>query len=185
MELIIPKSPGGLTVKIEKLWNGEKCLDDRLWAKVALTRRKEGLDITVTSPMLHEQSVPAAPMGTRRDGLWEFDVVEIFLVGPGHEYIELELGAGGHWLLLGFDRIRHQRDRFERFEPFLKFERTDEKMWQSRIVLPWDVVPENTRAINMFAILAGQHLALSPMPGEKPDFHQPDFYPRLDGFDAM
>jgi hypothetical protein len=185
MSLYIPKSPDGLTVKMNRLWNGEKCLDDRLWAKLTFTRRKEGLDITVVSPMLHEQSSPEFPIGARVDGLWEFDVVELFLVGPGHEYIELELGAGGHWLLLGFDRIRHRSNEFDRFQPLVKFEKTDEKMWQSKIVLPWDVIPENTRALNAFAILSGQHLALSPVPGEKPDFHQPDFYPRLEGFDIL
>ncbi len=185
MSFMIPKSPDGLTLKIDKLWNGRECGDDRLWAKVTLTRSREGLDVTVVSPMLHEQSVPQVPMGTRVDGLWEFDVVELFLVGPGHEYIELELGAGGHWLFLGFDRIHHRSQEFDRFEPLVQFERTDEKMWRSRIVLPWDVLPENIRAMNAFAILAGNHLALSPVPGEKPDFHQPDYYPRLEGFDVV
>jgi len=184
MSFVIPKSPDGLTVRIDQLWNGERCPDDRLWAKITLTRTKKGLDITVSSPMLHEQRVPETPIGSRVDGLWGFDVVELFLVGPGHQYIELELGAGGHWLLLGFDRIRHRCNEFERFEPLLKYEKTTMKTWQSRITLPWSVIPENTRAMNAFAIMAGQFLALSPVPGEEPDFHQPDYYPPVRSLDV-
>jgi hypothetical protein len=39
------------------------------------------------------------------------------------------------------------------------------------------MIPDNVRALNVFAILSGQFLALSPVPGEKPDYHQPDFFP--------
>lgn len=175
----IPKKPQSLLLCFDKLWNGEGCPDDRLWAQVQVAQIEEGLEIFVSGPVLHEPLVPDALIGTRVDGLWKYDVIELFLVGPGHQYLEIELGSGGHWLILGFDRIRHQQDAFETFSPIVKFEKTPEKTWESKIMLPWEMVPENLRSLNAFAILAGQHLAYSPVPGEQPDFHQPDSYPSI------
>jgi len=175
--LHIPSQPSGLSFRINKLWNGNACSDDRLWAQVQLSKTKDGINVLVSAPRLHEQSIPDAPIGTRVDKLWEHDVVEVFFVGPGHEYIELELGAGGHFLVLGFSSIRKRVNDFNDFKPIVRFEHTSEKIWTSNIVLPWKMIPENLRAVNVFAIMAGQFLAYAPVPGIEPDFHQPDYYP--------
>lgn len=173
----IPKYPEELNLHIDKNWDGAPCPDDRLWADVFVAQTKEGLLIRAQAPMLHGQKVPDAPIGSRVEGLWEHDVVELFLVGPGHQYLEIELGAGGHFLVLGFDSIRHRSDSFESFAPILRFEKTNERTWKSSVTIPWKLVPENLRALNAFSIMAGQFLAYSPVPGEQPDFHQPDHYP--------
>ncbi len=136
------------------------------------------MHILVEAPLLHEQRVPVdVPIGTRVEGLWEYDVVELFLVGPGHRYLEIELGAGGHFLVLAFDRIRHRSNGYEDLKPFLSHHKTTNKTWVSEIVLPTNLLPDNIRALNAFVFAAGQYLAYSALPGDKPDFHQPDFYP--------
>jgi len=173
----IPQDPQMVSLRVERLWNGEVCVDDRLWADVSVSARKDGLAVRVMAPVLHEQSVPEAPLGARLDGLWKHDVVELFLVGPGHQYLELELGAGGQYLLLGFDSIRHRSHTYEELELLVRYEKTADKTWASEVVLPWSVVPENMRAMNAFAYMAGQYLAYEPVPGKEPDFHQPDVYP--------
>ena len=176
MSIVIPNFPQELLLRVDRLWNGGACPDDRLWAELKLSKKPTGLRVRVSSPMLHEQRVPDAPMGSRVEKLWEHDVVELFLVGPGHQYLELELGAGGHWLLLSFDSIRHRRDSHETFKPIVKFKKTSEKIWTSEIVIPWKLIPENLRALNAFAIMAGQFMAMSRVPGKEPDFHQPDAF---------
>ena len=175
----IPDSPEELHLHIDRLWDGSPCPDDRLFAEVFLSQTKAGIHVRVEAPMLHDQKVPDVPMGSRVEGLWEFDVVELFLVGPGHQYLEIELGAGGHFLALGFDSIRHRSDAYESFAPVLRFEKTGEKLWRSSLTIPWKMIPENLRALNAFAIMAGQFLAYSPVPGEQPDYHQPDRYPNV------
>ncbi|MBI4435480.1 hypothetical protein HY630_02315 [Candidatus Uhrbacteria bacterium] len=175
--LRIPHFPQELSLRVDRLWEGSSCPDDRLFAEVFLSQTKAGIHVRVEAPMLHDQKVPDAPMGSRVEGLWEFDVVELFLVGPGHTYLEVELGAGGHFLALGFDSIRHRSDAYESFTPVLRFEKTGEKFWKSSLTIPWKMIPENLRALNAFAIMAGQFLAYSPVPGEQPDYHQPDRYP--------
>jgi hypothetical protein len=175
--LHIPSQPSTLSFRVDRLWDGNPCPDDRLWAELQLSKGKDGIKVSVQAPRLHEQSVPDVPMGSRVDKLWEHDVVELFLVGPGHEYVELELGAGGHFLVLGFSSIRKRVNDFTDFKPIVRFEHTSEKIWASNIVLPWKMIPENLRAINVFAIMAGQFMAYAPVPGIEPDFHQPDYYP--------
>lgn len=173
----IPRAPEELHLHIDKNWDGSPCPDDRLWARVSMSQTKDGLLIRVEAPMIHEQKIPEAPMGTRVEGLWEYDVVEVFLVGPGHRYLEIECGAGGHFLVLGFDSIRHRSDSYESFAPILRFEKTGKRVWKSSLIIPWKMVPENLRALNAFAIMAGQFLAYSPVSGTQPDYHQPDSYP--------
>lgn len=173
----IPASPDASKLHLDHLWNGNVCPDDRLWADVEISQNKEGIIVRVQAPMLLEQTIPDAPMGSRVEGLWNFDVVELFLVGAGHQYLELELGAGGHFLILAFDSIRHRSNSYESFQPIVRFEKTAEKHWVSEVTLPWKIIPENVRALNAFAIMAGQFLSYGALPGNEPDFHQPDFFP--------
>lgn len=175
--LTIPHHPKELLLRVDRLWDGSVCPDDRLWAHVGITQIRDGIQISVEAPMIHEQRVPDAPIGSRVEGLWEYDVVEVFFVGPGHQYLEIELGAGGHFLALAFDSIRHRSHGYESFEPVVRFEKTGERLWRSQIVIPWKMIPENLRALNAFAIMTGQFLAHSPVPGTEPDYHQPDRYP--------
>jgi len=180
MALTIPKQPEKLSIRVDRLWNGDKCPDERVNCVFELSTVSDGLRIKVESPILHEQHIPIeAAIGTRVEGLWNFDVVELFLVGPGHQYLEIELGAGGHFLVLGFDRIRHRSKDHANFQPVLQFHKTQQKTWVSELTIPWKIIPENLRAVNAFMIASGQFLAYSQLPGDKPDFHQPDFYPTV------
>ncbi|MBI2473416.1 hypothetical protein HYV70_02590 [Candidatus Uhrbacteria bacterium] len=169
--------PKEVCLKIEHFWDGSLNMDERLWADVSLSQNKQGIVITALSPILADQNIPQFPLGTRVDGLWNHDVVEVFFVGPGHQYLEIELGAGGHFLVLGFDSIRHCSDTFESLDPHLVFDRTDGQKWKSEVLIPYKIIPENIRALNAFAILNHQFLAYAPVPGDKPDFHQPDRFP--------
>lgn len=177
MTFLIPRQPNILTLTVDRLWNGDVCPDEHVWAVLELSAEQTGLRVKVESPILSEQKIPLdVPVGSRVDELWNFDVVELFLVGPGHRYFELELGAGGHFLALSFDRIRHRSNEHKTFEPIINHHKT-ETNWVSELIIPWTLIPENIRALNTFVYAAGQFLSMSPLPGDKPDFHQPDFYP--------
>ena len=65
---------------------------------------------------------PPQPPHTRVADLYEYDVVECFLVGEGGRYLEVELGAGGHFLVLSFDAPRVLADAHEDLDPVLRFE---------------------------------------------------------------
>jgi hypothetical protein len=98
--------------------------------------------------------------------------------GREGRYLEVELGAGGHYLILGFAGPRDLVEPHTAFRPSLAFE-SDADGWHSAVTLPWDVLPSSLCAINVFIIVGDVHLAFRAVPGETPDFHQPAGFPRL------
>ncbi len=175
MSSVIPKK-GETRLTVERQWDGSPCPDALVRAEVSLAQTREGVRVHVRAPALADARIPAMPTGTRVANLWEYDVVEVFFVGPGHQYLELELGAGGHWLLLSFDEIRHRSNEHEHLA--LKVDWKQEAgIWMSETVIPLNLIPKPFRALNAFVIARGFFLAMSPVSGAEPDFHQPDKYP--------
>lgn len=133
----------------------------------------------VSAAFSHQPSprIPVAPAGGRVADLWEYDVVECFLVGSDGGYLELELGAGGHFLVLSF-RAPRQRSDDHAALALAVAHRAGIEGWESEVLLPWDLVPADLCALNAFAIAGGRYLAHASVPGPVPDFHQPGAFPR-------
>jgi len=166
-----------MELTIERYWDGQPCHDARLHGKVCLGTSDEGLVITASLPHQSPANIPDVPRGSRIADLWEYDVVECFLVGDS-TYLEVELGAGGHFLVLDFSAPRARRKEYADFVPRLTFDASDER-WTSTIVIPWEMVPQGLKALNAFVIVRDQLLAYHPTPGETPDFHQPSTFPAV------
>ena len=179
-KLIIPPQPSSLYFTIDKFWNGEACPDAQYHAEVWLNQSSKGLVIRTHCPTFPNQRIPDAPRDKRFDGLWDYDVVEVFLVGAGGTYLEVELGAGGHWLVLGFDGVRHRSNDYVAFNPDHRNASALAGTWQSTITIPWEMIPTPIARMNAFAIFQGQFLAMSPVPGKEPDFHQPAAFPEVE-----
>jgi hypothetical protein len=176
--LVIPRAPETLRIAIERHWDGTPTRDPRLRVELRLGVRTEGLALEAALPHQATARIPTAPVGSRVANLWEYDVVECFLAGGDGRYVEVELGAGGHFLVLGFSAPRRLEDDHGGFTPALDFVRTASG-WRSTLVLPWPLVPPALCAVGAFAIAGGAFLAAHPLPGSAPDFHQPDAYPRV------
>jgi hypothetical protein len=175
--LVIPFAPESLRLPIERHWNGTRCRDPRRRGELRLAREGGALEIAASFERQTPARIPAAPPGTRVEGLWEYDVVELFLAGAGGRYLELELGAGGHFLLLEFDAPRRRSSDHAGFSPPLEF-REDARRWHATLRLPLALLPRDLCALNAFAIVRGSFLAHHPVPGVAPDFHQPQSFPR-------
>jgi hypothetical protein len=172
MSLVIPRAPGRLVLPIERYWDGAPCPHAHLHGRVELAARDAGLELTASLPHQPAPRIPAAPRGTRVADLWEYDVVECFLAGAGGRYLEVELGAGGHFLVLSFSAPRVRSASHEALRPALDFT-SDASGWRSRIVVERALVPPGLSALNAFVIAGGVHLAYGSLPGAAPDFHQP------------
>jgi hypothetical protein len=172
MSLVIPRAPGRLVLPIERYWDGEPCPHPHLHGRVELAVRDEGLEITASLPHQPAPRIPAAPRGARVADLWEYDVVECFVAGAGGRYLEVELGAGGHFLVLSFSAPRVRSDSHESLRPALDFA-SDARGWRSRIVIERPLVPPGLSALDAFVIAGGAYLAYGSLPGPAPDFHQP------------
>jgi hypothetical protein len=174
--LTIPRAPARLRLALERLWNGEPC-EAGIRGAVELARAGERLALRAELRQPGAPRVPDAPPGTRVEGLWEYDVVECFLAGAGGRYLEVELGAGGHFLALSFRARRARADAHEALLPAVAQGRTRDGAWWASLELPLALLPPRVRAVGAFAIAGGHHLAHHPLPGAAPDFHQPERWP--------
>lgn len=177
MSHLIPKEPDSLYFKIDKMWNGDPCGDESLHAEAWVMKKQTGLEVRVHAPLRDGQRVPDAPRDTRVDGLWEYDVIELFFVGEDGTYTEVEIGPGGHYLVLSFSDVRQRSNDYAGREFNHRNASATPGTWQSVIQLPWDVLPGKIAKVNAFVISGGHHLAWSAVPGAEPDFHQPAAFP--------
>ncbi|MCG8590992.1 MAG: hypothetical protein MJE66_17005 [Proteobacteria bacterium] len=173
---LIPWHPQTLELSVARRFDGAPWPNPRQHGAVTLAASDAGLWVEAALPHQASPRIPAAPTGARVPDLYEYDVVECFLVGGGGEYTEVELGAGGHYLVLRFTAPRVRRAGDDELPLDVAFEAGPER-WTARACLPWSHVPTPLRAVNAFVIAGGGFLAHAPVPGETPDFHQPDCYP--------
>lgn len=161
-------------LRIAQTWDGQPARPDE---EVNLQLRVEGdaLIIEVEAPF-HGDSPPEAPRGPTW-ALWEHEVVELFILGPGLRYTEIELGPYGHHLVLQLEGVRQIVAR----ELPIAFTASREGgLWRGVATVPLSLLPPGPHRVNATAIhgqgAARRYLAWAPMPGEKPDFHRLDFY---------
>jgi hypothetical protein len=157
--------------EVTKLYNGQPCPDANYYTQVTVERRADGLFITAQTPVFPKRHEPNTPPG-RLDGLWDYDVSEIFFVGDDGKYLEVELGTRGHYLVLAFDDIRQRSNDFADAD-FQHEYQADEHGATSSILIPNSALPANIVKANAFLIAGGYFMAYSPLPGDEPDFHQP------------
>jgi hypothetical protein len=176
--MMIPCFPQALTLPVVTYWDGTPCADVRLHGVVTLSATAEGLRLTASLPHQATPRVPPAPPGTRVANLWEYDVVECFIAGAAG-YLEVELGAGGHFLVLAFATPRVCCQAYEALTPPLTFEPRVAcgTAWRSSLLLPWAMVPVGVKGVNAYVISGPHYLCYHPLPGPTPDFHQPDRFP--------
>jgi len=179
MPYVIPKEPDSLYFEIDKMWNGDPCGGESLHTEVWVMKKQGGLEVRVHSPQLPNQSLPNAPHDTRVEGLWKYDVVELYFVGEDGTYTEVELGAGGNYLVLSFNGVRQQSNDWEGREFNHRNATATPGTWQSVIQLPWDVLPAKIVRMNAFVSAGGHQLAWSAVPGTEPNFHQPSVFPEV------
>ena len=162
---------------IGQTWDGTPVGADEavsLW----LTDDGDALSIDVLAP-LHADPAPTGPPGpTPR--LWEHEVVELFILGEGEAYTEVELSPWGHHLVL---RLQGRRQVVESGLPLdLRVSRLGASWW-ARARLPRSYLPPGPHRVNAYAIhgtgASRRHLAWTPAPGPAPDFHRLEAFPLL------
>jgi hypothetical protein len=164
------------TISIDRDWLGAPAPTNEC-ARASLAIRRDGFEVRVDAP-LHEDPVPPGPPRSL-DGLWRYEVVELFLLGVDERYLEIELSPHGHHLVL----VLHGRRRIVSTVRDVLFAAERERgRWRGSAQLPLDRLPPGLRAWNAYAIhgsgAARRYLAAAPVPGAQPDFHRlEDFAP--------
>ena len=134
------------------------------------------LKIQIDAPF-YDDPAPVAVSGSFW-GLWEYEVAEIFLVSEDGHYTELEFSPHGHYLTLRLDAPRSVVAK----EESLQYNATIKgKRWKGHSIVPKTLLPKQIHRVNCFAIHGQnelrQYLCHSPLPHDKPDFHQPERFP--------
>ena len=160
---------------INKLWSGES-LPPRDNAEVSIEFDAHEFRIFIDAPFHDDPKPPAAVGYTPR--LWEYEVVEVFLVGDDGQYLELEFGPYGHYLMLWLSgpRVVTPRPLTCTYSITSRSSR-----WTAVAMCARSALPKSIARINLFAIagVADQrrYMAWHPLPGAEPDFHQPGRFP--------
>lgn len=138
-----------------------------------------GLQLRVDAPFFSDPP-PSHPPGPT-PALWNFEVVEFFLVGAdGQHYTEIELGPHGHHLVLRFDGIRQPTGS----ELNLTYSaRIAGGRWVGAATLAAEHLPGGPFRANACAIhglgVARRYVSAIPLGGEEPDFHRIALFPAV------
>jgi len=133
--------------------------------------------LTVDAPMHGDAPPPGAPGPT--PGLWEHEVVEVFLLGDDDRYLEVELGPAGHHLVLSLSGRRQVVA--QGFDLHFEVERGPGR-WRGRARVPLLWLPDGLNRVNATAIHGPawrrSYSASFAGTGPRPDFHRlEDFGP--------
>jgi hypothetical protein len=160
---------------IEHTWDGV-AVDDA--AIAVLTAGTDAWTLTTVAPWARDPAPSFPPGPTPR--LWEHEVVELFLAGPGRAYLEVEIGPFGHHLVLQLADVREPGAQGLALD--LATHRSD-GWWAAQARIPTAWLPQGCDRANAYRIHgptnARRYLAHAPLPGPAPDFHQPSLFPRL------
>jgi len=170
------------TLHVDRIWSGQPLAPEH-HAELRLAAAGDELLLTVDAPFYGDPPPPGPPGPTK--GLWEHEVVELFVAGPGTdeavEYLEVELSPHGHHLAL---RLAGVRRVVESGLP-LEFRAAIEgSRWRGSALLPRAWLPPPPHRAAAFALHdeggARRYLASVTLPGDRPDFHQPHRFPPID-----
>lgn len=159
---------------MSRVWDGSRAAGPEI-VRMRIEPGASGLAVAVDAGF-HADPPPPGPPGAF-DGLWEFEVVELFLLGDGERYLEVELGPHGHHLVL---ELHGRRQALRRALPIGFTAGRDGARWRGQASIPWSYVPAGPLRGNAYAIhgvgASRRYLAWAPVPGEGPDFHRLDCF---------
>lgn len=165
---------------IKTTWDSRK-LDESDFVKISfkksLSHEKEVI-MTIDAPFYGDPP-PNAPIGPLFR-LWDYEVMEVFILGDDNRYLEIEIGPHGHHLVLLLDGYRiikvHSLE--------LKYEwKVENRRWTGKVLIPQDYFPKGASKLNCYAIHGqGESRVYSSLfPTEENKFRDPEFH-RLDYF---
>ncbi|KAI6239709.1 hypothetical protein M3Y99_00563800 [Aphelenchoides fujianensis] len=162
-------------IRIKMKWHFEK-MDDRPHRRMIRT--------TIESPLFNDD--PPNDFSGHCADLYNYECVELFFMNERGQYVEIEVGPHGHWLVLLHSGYRKCFNTGEEIE--VDVENTyDGDKWICNLDIPLAFLPGGVTRFNAYA-QHGQgeerHLeALGPVVDgslKEPDFHRKEYFVRFD-----
>lgn len=131
-----------------------------------------------------------AKSGEYFEGLWEFDVAELFIAADHSDrYVEINLAPNGAWWLMAFSAPRQRIADFRIDQETIKTQSTLAlDNWQSAVCIPHgllqNILQTDTMRFNVTFILGkpAQYLSYCNLHTAQPDFHLPARFKSLSGY---
>ena len=159
---------------VNQTWDGKR-LAEHEHVHLKLRFEAQAVELDVTSPFYGDDP-PLQARGST-DRLWEHEVVEVFLLGDHLRYLEIELGPHGHYLVLELQGVRHV---IRQGLPIQYQSKIDGRRWTGKATIPASYLPPGELRGNAYAIhgrgVERSYLAAIAVPGDRPDFHQPEVF---------
>ena len=148
--------PSTLEIQISHVWGHNKPLEQPL-ASCLFTWTPKGLHIQFQARFF-DMPAPPAPAGTFWK-LWEWEVVEFFIVGDEEHYLEIECSPHGHYLILKLHHIRNIKEKMMMIDYQSSLHKTSTfnyapliestshphmsstPYWYADLLLPFDLLP--------------------------------------------
>lgn len=179
-----------MSYTINTLWNNQSVsVDEYIHLQFEYVDNDEtklkDLQIKVQAPFYDDPRIDDSVPSGSMDKLWEYEVVEVFLLGTDDHYLELEFSPKGQYLVLqlhGYRKVVKSSLNIENYSAQI-----DGKMWSGIYTIPSKYIPENLSKFNAYAIHgtgdARRYLALFPTPFgryEEPDFHRLEYFQKFE-----
>lgn len=175
-----------MSYTINKSWNNQSIAEhDNIHLRFEYVNNNEtggrDLHIKVRAPFYDDPHINETTPKGSMDKLWEYEVVEVFLLGSDDYYLEIEFSPTGQYLLLQLHGYRNVIKTPLYIDVYSA--EIQDKEWSGSYVIPAEYIPANLTKFNAYAIHgtgdARQYLSLFPTPFGKykdPDFHRLDYF---------
>lgn len=178
----------GPTARIDHQ-SGDASIVGGLSTTVQVRWSKENLYVGFTAPYTELNYFEPAKLDSERIGLWERDVVEMFispeLESPQKKYFEFEVAPNGEKLDLVLDNRKANFDWNSHFQAAVKIDSTG-KIWSCEWRIPWSAMVEKIPQagdkwrVNFYRIDKANKAFLAFSPTLAPSFHTPEKFGTLE-----
>ncbi|CAG2187818.1 UPF0462 protein C4orf33 homolog,UPF0462 protein C4orf33 [Mytilus edulis] len=148
------------------------------------TESEDNLTILVESPLFNDPKDPGGLPGQPFDTIWEYEVVEVFLLNDQDNYLEVILSPHGqHYVLIqgGY------RNKLKVEMPIEYTTTKEESRWSGKAIIPGSYLPPKVTKWNVYAMHGtGEARQFESLHGdvngkhEKPDFHDLSLFGPID-----
>ncbi len=166
------------SLRIAAWWDGRPAPESH-HIDVQWVESDSHVELHVDAPHYGDPAPPQGPVGPT-DGLWNYEVVEVFVSGPDARYTEIEMSPSGHHLVLQLDGIRTP---VATLIPMHFGAEIDGGRWRGVARIDRSLLPPQPWSVNATSIHGSgadrRYMSMVPLPGSEPDFHQPGRFHRL------
>ena len=156
-------------------WDGLP-LPEEEHIQIDMHKTDAGLSFWIHAPYYQDPLPPGETQSVW--ALWNYEVVELFLVGDDMQYLEAEFGPHGHHLLLWLDAPRNIT---QKHLPVIYHTTIEHNRWTGEGFISSTILPDKITRWNLFSIHgmsdSRKYCCMKPLNTPKPDFHQPHQFP--------